>query len=63
MEIIKYKVIKPEYEDTNEFIERITDNLDMFTSRLTDDLSILCTYDYEEEVLNVKTLRLNEHAN
>lgn len=63
IQIIKYKVYKPVGEDKEEFIERITDNLDMFVHKRTDDLSILVTYDKEEETLEVKTLRLNEYAN
>lgn len=63
LQIIKYKVHKPEEDDTEEFIDRITDNLDLFVTELTDDVSITCTYDYEDNILNVKTLRMNEHAN
>lgn len=63
LQIVKYKVHKPEDEVSDEFIERITDNLELFVHNLTDDVSIVCTYDPTEEILNVKTLRMNEHAN
>lgn len=63
IQIIKYKVYKPEDEEKDEFISRITDNLDIFVHNRTNDLSILATYDNETEILEVKTLRLNEYTN
>lgn len=63
IQIIKYKVHKPEDEDKEEFVSRITENLDMFVHNVTSDLSIIATYNNEDEILEVKTLRLNEYAN
>lgn len=63
IQIIKYQVIKPNDENSDEFIERITDNLDFFVHNMTNDTSVTVTYNDHEEVLNIKTLRLNEHTN
>jgi hypothetical protein len=63
MKILKYTVFKPSDEDKDEFIERISNNLDMFVHNMTNDLSVTVTYDEEREVLNIKTLKLNEYAN
>ncbi len=63
LQIINFKVNKPIYENELEFIERIEDNLDMFVHELGSDMSITVTYDTKEEVANIKTLRMYEHAN
>lgn len=55
-------MFKPEDEDKQEFIERIKENLDMFVHD-TKNVSITATYNEEDELLEVKTLRLNEFAN
>lgn len=62
--MMTYKVYKPSDEDKDEFIERISSGIEQYVFHtITPDKSVTLLWDDTHELLKVKTLKLNEHAN